>query len=418
MTSICGIDFGTSNSAIGIAKNGCPQLLALENGEYTLPSALFFNFDDKTTSFGRVAIDDYIDGEHGRFMRSLKSILGTSLANQETHINQRQMSYSDIIGEFIAEIKRRAESQLNESLDRVVMGRPVHFVDSDKKADDNAQNTLADICKAVGFKEIKFQFEPIAAALDYEQNLMQEELSLIIDIGGGTSDFTIIRLSPENRKKINRYQDILATTGVHVGGNDFDRRFNLAKTMPALGMHSLMKGPKRLEVPPSPYYDLATWHLIHNQYQRSNIHNMESLRMRAEQPELIARLIKLLKNQDGHRLIGRIEACKIELASMTESLLNLDFIEQGFQLNCQREEFDNATTREVEAITKTIQESLTVAQINAQQISSVFLTGGTTGLPSIRKVVKDVFPSCQLVEGDRFGSVATGLTLDAMRQFV
>jgi len=418
MTSICGIDFGTSNSAIGIAKNGCPQLLALENGEPTLPSALFFNFDEKTISFGRVAIDDYIDGEYGRFMRSLKSILGTSLANQETHVNQRQVSYSEIIGEFIAEIKRRAESQLNESLDRVVMGRPVHFVDGDKKADDNAQNTLADICRAIGFKDIKFQFEPIAAALDYEQDLTQEELSLIIDIGGGTSDFTIIRLSPENRKKINRYQDILATTGVHIGGNDFDRRFNLAKTMPALGMHSLMKGPKRLEVPPSPYYDLATWHLIHNQYQRSNIHNMESLRMRAEQPELIARMIKLLKNQDGHRLIGRIEACKIELASMIESQLNLDFIEQGLQLNCHREEFDNATTREVEAIAKTIQESLTIAQINAQQISSVFLTGGTTGLPSIRKVVKDVFPSCQLVEGDRFGSVATGLTLDAMRQFV
>jgi len=418
MTSLCGIDFGTSNSAIGIAHNGSPQLLALEDNEHTLPSALFFNFDEKIISFGRVAVEDYIDGEHGRFMRSLKSILGTSIASQQTQVHNRQVSYSEIIAEFIAEMKRRAESQLNESLENVVMGRPVHFVDSDKSADDDAQNTLEEICKTVGFKEIKFQFEPIAAALDYEQQLTKEELSLIIDIGGGTSDFTIIRLSPENRQHSDRYQDILATTGVHIGGNDFDRRFNLAKAMPALGMHSLMKGPKRLEVAPTSYYDLATWHLIHNQYQRSNIHNMEMLRMRAEQPELIERMITLLKNQDGHRLIGRVEACKIELANKTKSLLELEFIEPEFQLDCRREEFNASTKLEVETIAKTIRESLLAALVSSQQISSVFLTGGTTGLPSVRKVVADVFPESQIVEGNRFGSVATGLTLDAMRSFI
>ena len=240
---------------------------------------------------------------------------------------------------------------------------------------------------------------------------------MIVDVGGGTSDFTIIRLGPENRHKINRYHDILATTGVHVGGNDFDRRFNLAKAMPALGMRTHMKGPKRLEIPPSPYFDLATWHLIHNQYQRTNITHMESLRLLAEQPQLIERLIKLLRNQDGHRLIGYVEECKIELASATEATLSLDFIERGLQLSCQRKEFEEATAAEVKAIATTIQESLTMAQVSAQQINSVFLTGGTTGLPSIRHAVSDLFAGCKLVEGDRFGSVGTGLTLDAMRRF-
>ena len=417
MALICGIDFGTSNSTIGVVEDGRPRLLPLENAERTLPSALFFNFDENTVSYGRAAIDDYIDGEFGRFMRSLKTILGTTLANQKTHIKQRQVSYSEIIGEFIAEMKRRAESQLGESLERLVLGRPVHFVDGDKSADDNAQQALADICRKIGFKEVEFQFEPIAAALDYEQQLTGEELSLIVDIGGGTSDFTIIRLAPENSKKADRYQDILATTGVHVGGNDFDRRFNLAKAMPELGMRSFMKMPKRLELPSSPYFDLATWHLIHNQYQRSNIHSMQELLRHAEQPKLVERMINLLKNQDGHRLIGQIEACKIELASATRAKLDLDFIEAELYLDCQREEFDAATAREVEAIANTIQQSLTSAQINAQQINSVFLTGGTTGLPSVRQAVADAFPNCRIVEGDRFGSVGMGLSLDAMRRF-
>lgn len=421
MPPICGIDFGTSNSTLGVvagvAGDARPQLLALEAGEQTLPSAIFFNFDENTASFGRAAIDEYIEGEFGRFMRSLKSVLGTSLMNQQTHIKQRQVRYSDIIGEFIAEMKRRAESQLQAPLEKVVVGRPVHFVDGDKDADDSAQNTLADICKQIGFKEIEFQFEPIAAALDYEQTLTREELSLIVDIGGGTSDFTIICLGPEHRRHINRHDDILATTGVHVGGNDFDRRFNLAKAMPALGMGSHMKGPKRLEVPPSPYFDLATWHLIHNQYQRTNITHMESLRLLAEQPQLIERLIKLLKNQDGHRLIGHVEECKIELASATAATLNLGFIERGLQLDCQRQEFEEATAAEVKAIATTLQECLTLAQVSAQQISSVFLTGGTTGLPSVRHAVAALLPECKLVAGDRFGSVGTGLTLDAMRRF-
>jgi len=421
MRSICGIDFGTSNStlgvAVGMADDARPQLLALEAGERTLPSAMFFNFDEETVSYGRAAIDDYIDGEHGRFMRSLKSLLGTALMEQPAQIKLRQVLYRDIIGEFIGEMKRRAESQLQAPLENVVFGRPVHFVDGDKKADNAAQSTLAEIGKEIGFKEIEFQFEPIAAALAYEQKLTTEELSLIVDIGGGTSDFTIIRLGPENRRKVGRYQDILATAGIHVGGNDFDRRFNLAKAMPALGMHTHMKGPKRLEIPPSAYFDLATWHLIHIQYQRTNINSIESLRPFAEQPQLIDRLINVLKNQDGHRLIGHVEACKIELAGATEATLNLDFIERELQLNCQRKEFEEATAAEVNAIATTIQETLTTAQVSAQQINSVFLTGGTTGLPSVRQAVSDIFADCKLVQGDRFGSVGTGLTLDAMRRF-
>ncbi len=418
MNTVCGIDFGTSNSTIGVLKNRHAQLLPLECGELTLPSTLFFNFEENHTSFGRAAIDDYIEGEFGRLMRSLKSILGTSLMQQSTQVKHRQLSYQQIISEFIGEMKTRAESQLDAPLEQLVAGRPVHFIDGNKTADDQAQKTLEDIYRQLGFKEVEFQFEPIAAALHYEQQLQQEELALIADIGGGTSDFTIIRLSPDQQGKANRFDDILATTGIHIGGNDFDRRFNLATAMPALGMNSHMTGSSsRLEISSAPYHDLATWHLIHNQYERSNIHAIESLKARAEQPKLIGRLIQLLKNQDGHRLIGKVEECKIALTQSLTTDLDLDFVEQNLSLTCHRTEFDAATAREVDGITRTIYENLQNAQVNKQQISSVFLTGGTTGLPSVHHAVKNIFPDCKFIEGDRFGSVGLGLTLDALARF-
>ena len=136
MNSICGIDFGTSNSTIGVVEQGHPILLPVEPGRANMPSALFFHFEDHRTSFGSEAIDDYIDGEYGRLMRSLKSILGTSLMNQTTQVGMRRVTYPEIIAEFVSELKKRAETQTGETLTQVVAGRPVHFVDGDKEADD------------------------------------------------------------------------------------------------------------------------------------------------------------------------------------------------------------------------------------------------------------------------------------------
>jgi len=417
MSTVCGIDFGTSNSTIGIAHQGKAKLIKLENDQHTLPSALFFNYDEQSTSYGRQAIAEYIDGEHGRLMRSLKSILGTSLMKQGTHINQQAVTYNDIIAAFIHELKSRAQIISEQYLSKVVAGRPVHFVDNDKSADTMAQNALEGVYKSLGFQFVEFQFEPIAAAINYEQTLDQEELALIVDIGGGTSDFSIIRLSPESRNKADRIDDILTTSGVHIGGNDFDRSFNLSKAMPMLGFNSHMGGASRRRMPSSHFYDLATWHLIHNQYDRKNIHQIESLRIHAEQPELLDRLVKLLKYQDGHRLISLVEECKISLTTQETSQLDLSFIENELILDCSCDEFNEATVNQVNGIYKTIHDCLLASQTKAQQINSVFLTGGTTGLPAVRNAVESIFPNTKIVEGNRFGSVGMGLTIDAMRRF-
>lgn len=418
MDTFCGIDFGTSNSTVGVMKDGVPTLIPLEKSQPTLPSALFYNFDEHRTSFGREAIDDYIDGEYGRFMRSLKSLLGTSLIEQATYLGQGNVTYIEIIADFIGELKRRTELNIGKELTHVVAGRPVHFVDNNISADNRAQETLAEIYRMVGFKEVEFQFEPVAAALNYERQLNREELALIVDIGGGTSDFTIIKLSPQRIRLKDRSEDILATAGVRIGGNDFDFRFNIFKVMPILGMHSVVQGEStEYEIPSKPYFDLSTWHLIHKQYGIKHIFNMQQLKLRAKKPKLIARLLKVLDQQDGHRIISGIESCKIHLADHPNAKLDLTFIEDDLQLDCLQTEFNEATTKEIKGISKTINQTLQLAQLKPQNISSIFLTGGTTGLPSVRHAVKEIFPQAKMVEGDKFGSVGAGLTFDAMKRF-
>ncbi|MGB8819083.1 MAG: Hsp70 family protein, partial [Rhizobiaceae bacterium] len=213
-----GLDFGTSNSTVAIMDSSVPRLLPLEAAHRTLPSALFFDFDAGTDHFGRDAIERYTDGRTGRLMRSLKSVLGTGLMAESTRIRTRLVPFEDILGKFIKHLKVTAEQHLGCEITDVVMGRPVHFIDDDEMADRLAEQTLEKIARKQGFKHIRFQLEPIAAALDYERSLTGESLAMIADIGGGTADFTVARLGPGRGKK--EAGRVLANGGVHVGGTD------------------------------------------------------------------------------------------------------------------------------------------------------------------------------------------------------
>lgn len=167
----CGIDFGTSNSTVGWLRPGQPTLLALEDGKPTLPSAVFFNADEDSTCYGRAALAEYLEGYEGRLMRALKSLLGSSLIDGHTEVHGRALAFRELLAQFIGELKKRAEAQAGRSFDHAVFGRPVHFVDEDETADRRAQDTLEDIARRIGFKEVSFQFEPIGAALHYELGL-------------------------------------------------------------------------------------------------------------------------------------------------------------------------------------------------------------------------------------------------------
>src|SRR6202161_2858159 len=191
--SICGLDFGTSNTTLGTIEGDAPVLAVLETDQTTIPSAIFYEVDGAVL-IGRKAVEAYVDGAPGRLMRSLKSVLGTSLIDETTRLGRERTSFRDVIAYYVGAVKRRPEQATGLELRDVVHGRPVHFVDNAPDADRKAEQTLRQIAREVGFDEVTFQFEPIAAALDYERQIASEEVALIADIGGGSSAFSIVRV--------------------------------------------------------------------------------------------------------------------------------------------------------------------------------------------------------------------------------
>lgn len=414
-TAACGIDFGTSNSTAAWAPQGRATLLALEDGKATLPSVVFFHAEDARVSYGREALADYLVGDEGRLMRSLKSLLGTSMIDEHTEVAGRALPFRELLAQFIGELKRRAEKQAGQPFKRAVLGRPVFFVDDDPKADRQAQETLAGIARSVGLKDIAFQYEPIAAAFDYESQISREELVLVVDIGGGTSDFCLVRLSPERATRVERRDDILASGGVHIGGTDFDKYLSLASVMPSLGLGSRLQ--TGLVVPSGPYFNLATWHTINQVYSRKSWTLITELQRDALEPKKIERLQNLVEERAGHWLAMQVEAAKIALSDAPLTQMDLGRISVGETLALHRADLDRAIGHLVERIELTVARLLKDAGIRADELDTVFFTGGSSGVPLLRERISALLPNARAVEGDLFGSIGTGLAIDALRKF-
>jgi hypothetical chaperone protein len=411
----CGVDFGTSNSTVGWSSAGQSALLKLEDDKLTLPSVVFFNADEEEIKYGRAALADYLEGYEGRLMRSLKSLLGTSLIDGQTEVMGRALPYRALLAQFIGELKQRAEQSAGREFDQAVFGRPVHFIDDDADADMLAEDTLEDIAYAVGYKEVAFQYEPIAAAFDYESQIDHEELVLVVDIGGGTSDFTLVRLSPERAKKLDRRTDILATGGVHIGGTDFDKYLSLSSVMPLLGLGSRLKN--NIEVPSSYYFNLATWHTINFAYGQKAESQLQDIVRDAIERDKLDRLQNLIKDRSGHWLALRVEEGKIALSDSQEVQLNLDRLVPAESLTLRRSTFDAAVSHLVTSIEKTVMNLLRDAGVAVGTVDTIFFTGGSSGVPLLRERISALLPEARRVEGDLFGSIGVGLALDAARKF-
>jgi hypothetical chaperone protein len=415
MANACGVDFGTSNSTVGWVRPGDTSLLALEDGKATLPSVVFFNADDEQVRYGRAALADYLEGYEGRLMRSLKSLLGTSLMDGQTEVAGRALPFRQLLSHFIGELRRRAQQQAGREFTSAVFGRPVYFVDDDPGADRLAEDTLAEIARAAGFKEIGFQYEPIAAAFDYESRIEKEELVLIADIGGGTSDFSLVRLGPDRTRRVERREDILATGGVHIGGTDFDKYLSLASVMPLLGYGSaLVSGAP---VPSSYYFNLATWHTINQAYTRKSTAQLEDLARDAAEPGKLARLRNLIDERAGHWLAMRVEEAKIGLSGAPLVELDLDRLSPPERLQVERAVFETAIAGLVDQVGATVQRLLGEAGVAADKVDTVFFTGGSSGVASLRERIAAIVPQARRVEGDLFGSIGAGLAIDAARKF-
>ncbi|MER9909144.1 Hsp70 family protein [Mesorhizobium sp. M0050] len=411
-----GIDFGTSNSTVGVIRNGQARLVALEGEQPTLPSAVFFNFEDGHTYFGRRAIADYTDAIEGRLMRSLKSVLGSSLAHEKTRIKARQIGFIDIVGMFVGHLKKRLEEDASAPVENVVLGRPVQFVDDDVEADAKAQSELEKAARAQGFKHIAFQFEPIAAALDYEQDVKREELALIVDMGGGTSDFSIVRVSPQRARSRDRKDDILANRGIHIGGTDFDRLLSIAHVMPKLGYLSPTKDGKR-NLPASYFIDLATWQRINLVYTAKAMTHLRQIRFEAVRADLVDRFIHIVEHRYGHALAGLVERAKIALTDQASADVTVALPGAHFAAEISRTGLEETIAADIERVSATVRQTIADAGITASAITAVFLTGGSTAIPLARREILSLVPQAAVIEGDMFGSVGLGLALDAQRKF-
>ena len=419
---LCAIDFGTSNSAIALPTASGVQLVELEPGQRTMPTAVFYAVEglapheDPHRHYGRAAVAAYVEGSEGRLMRSMKSILGSTLAAQATDVGGgRSVRYLDMVGGYLRHLKTLAERQAGHTLTRVVLGRPVFFVDDDPARDAAAQAALAQAAQDVGFADIHFQYEPIAAALDYETTVEDEQIVLVADIGGGTSDFSLVRVGPQQRLRVDRRSDILANHGVHIAGTDFDRHIELARILPTCGYGA--RGPTGREVPSRVYFDLATWHLINTVYSPGRVAELARMKTFYADAPQHARLMTVVSQHLGHHLIARAEAAKIAVADGGHAHIDLGQLEAGLQVQMDESQAVQAMGADLERIAAAADDTLLQAGLARERVSALYFTGGSTGFAPLAQRIAARFPAARVMRGDRFASVAQGLGVHAQRVF-
>ena len=406
----CGIDFGTSNSTLGICGAAGARLVPLEGAEVTLPSAVFWA-EDGPPLMGRAAIAAYLEGEEGRLMRGLKSTLGSGLIAERTRVGNRSISFREVLARFLGAMRAHAPQA-----EAVVMGRPVHFVDDDAAGDAAAETALAEIARDIGFAQVSFQYEPIAAALDYESRLSAEELVLIFDIGGGTSDVSLVRVGPDRAGRPDRAADILGNDGIRLGGTDVDRLLSLAAALPHLGFGAATKGGAGT-MPRHYYLDLATWHRINQMYARQTATDLKALRHEIDRPELIDRLMRLIEGQHCHALAMEVERVKIALSAAEAERLMLAPLCGAPNPMVRRDLLEQTLAPPLARLEALIARVLAQGAVRPDQVQTVFLTGGSSRLPALQALLTWMLPEARQDRGDDFGSVGTGLALEAARRF-
>jgi len=417
---VAGIDFGTTNSSAAISDGGAPRMVDLEGGHDTIPSAMYFPEKSSTIYFGRDAQQKYTDGDlDGRFMRSIKRILGSDIMRSGTIINGRPVKFEVIIGYFLQNLKKKIDVAAGEPVDAVVMGRPVHFRDNDPAGDARAQDELERIARAAGFKDISFQYEPIAAAFAHEQELKSEKLAFVADIGGGTSDFTVIRLSPSRATSFDRAGDVLANTGVRIGGNDFDKALALKAFMPCFGMGTEYKTyDKTIAVATSPYFSLATWSSVNEVYNYKTLNMVRGYTVWGLEPEKVKRLYEIIEKRLGHKNLDYVERAKMTLSTQSDVSVRLDFLSDAPTINTTRDVFENAILPDMRKIEAAVHECIAKAGIRNTDIELVILTGGSTEIPYVSRVMQSGFPNAEISASNKMASVGLGLAYDSMRRYL
>ena len=407
------IDFGTSNSAAAVWEDGHVRRLAIEAGADTLPTAVFFAPKGGDMRIGEAASAALINGEEGRYMRALKSVLGTSLFHEARPIGGRRQTLADVVAAFLAEVKARAEAITGRTYDRVLSGRPVQFHSADPARDARAEGDLRACYLAAGFSDIAFMFEPEAAAIANHGLGRAGKVGLIVDIGGGTSDFTLFRAAGAEA-------EILASHGVRLGGTDFDQAISVTHAMPLLGLGGQLRrtfGVGLQPVPKAIYGDLATWAKIPFLYTGETRRAVADMRRLAVDPDRIDRLATVLEDELGHQLAFAVEAGKIAANSERSGVIAMGMIERGLQAPIDSASMTASLQRFRAELGEAAAEVMRRAKIAPGEVATIVLVGGSSLMNIVRSEMQAQCPNAELAFSEAFTAVVDGLAIAAPRAF-
>ena len=428
-----GIDFGTTNSSVAITHDdGAVELVSFPSASgmtQSFRSVLYLEQHRQATgsrvkSFtGPAAIEHYLDAENkGRLIQSLKSYL-PSRQLTGTEVFGRRYAIEDLVSRILTDLRLRAEQHLGQPIRTATVGRPVRFVGAETSEDDDfATERLRSAFLHAGFESVSFEMEPVAAAYAYESTLTSDELILIGDFGGGTSDFSLLRVGPGIRKRGRRPEDLLGNSGLGLAGDAFDARIVRKLVSPALGSNSEIRSFNKIlpAVPAWIYANLERWHYL-SFLRTNNVREiLKGALARALEPEKIEALIAVIDGDLGYQLHQAVQQVKFELSrsSQAEFLFRDSVLHPSIDLRIPvtRTEFESWIADDLASIEHCVDSLLKVSSIVPHQVDAVFLTGGSAFVPAVRHIFSSRFGHERIRGGNEFTSVAHGLALRAARQ--
>jgi hypothetical chaperone protein len=428
MTSSIGVDFGTTNSSIArVSEAGEVELAQFPTtGSVTdaYRSLLYLEqhkergVNSLKSWTGPEGIDRYLAAEtKGRLIQSLKSFL-SSRNLQGTEIFGRRVTLEDLIARILRDLREKAERQFGIAINSAVIGRPVRFVGAESEADNTfAEERLRLAFQNAGFEFIEFELEPVAAAHYYESTLDHDELILIGDFGGGTSDFSLVHVGPTIRQRGRRPSDLLGNAGIGIAGDAFDSKIIRQLVSPALGSGTEMRSvDKILPVPGWVYSKLERWHHLSLLRAKDVTDMLKSVHAQALEPKKIAALLHLIQEDLGYHLHRAVQKAKSELSDRPVAIFR--FFEGSVELTAMvpRPSFERWISEELQQIEGCVDSLLLSSGVQAGDVDRVFLTGGTSFVPAVRKIFETRFGAERIRAGNEFTSVARGLALKAREE--
>lgn len=407
-----GIDFGTSNSAAAFIRDGAVERIALAGDDQTIPSAVFFSFDRKQMDVGLAAHTAMLDGQDGRYMRSLKRVLGTSLMSEQRMIIGRKFDFFDIVSDVLRSMKECAEAQAGCRFDNVVAGRPVLFDSNDAEQNARAAADLERCYRMAGFGEVVFLPEPEAAAFSVDQAIPDGAPGVVVDIGGGTSDFTLFA------RRHGRIE-IIASSGIRIGGTDYDRALSLNFIMPHLGYRHPVRiamSTETITAPVSVFNELATWEKIPFLYTPQTTTLVKSLVRDALEPARFRRLLRAIEGQLGHDIALIAERAKIDTNGSDQAAsVNLHLIERGLEAAIAQDAFHSVLDQFSGKLVGTLDDLLSGAGIAPGDVAHVVPVGGSSLLRPVRDAFSNALPNATIVDAPIFTAIVDGLALHSRK---